>query len=75
MNVEFIRKSVDQGKAGENVGILLRGTKPDELQRGQVLAKPASIRPHTEFEAWVYVLSKEEGGRPIDFDSRYGLQF
>ncbi|WP_412502332.1 EF-Tu/IF-2/RF-3 family GTPase, partial [Shewanella algae] len=61
--VEMFRKLLDEGRAGENCGILLRGTKRDEVERGQVLAKPGSITPHTKFESEVYVLSKEEGGR------------
>ncbi|KAF9309664.1 translation elongation factor Tu [Podila horticola] len=75
MGVEMFRKQLDQGKAGENVGILLRGVKHEEIQRGQVLAKPASIKSHTEFEAMVYVLSKEEGGRHTPFFSNYRPQF
>ena len=61
--VEMFRKLLDEGQAGDNVGVLLRGTKREEVERGQVLAKPGSITPHTKFEAEVYVLSKEEGGR------------
>ncbi|HFX6176147.1 TPA: EF-Tu/IF-2/RF-3 family GTPase, partial [Acinetobacter baumannii] len=61
--VEMFRKLLDEGRAGENCGILLRGTKREEVQRGQVLAKPGTIKPHTKFDAEVYVLSKEEGGR------------
>ena len=61
--VEMFRKLLDEGQAGDNVGILLRGTKREEVERGQVLAKPGSITPHTKFEAEIYVLSKEEGGR------------
>ncbi len=73
--VEMFRKLLDQGQAGDNVGILLRGTKRDEIERGQVLAKPASITPHTNFEAEVYVLSKEEGGRHTPFFTGYRPQF
>ena len=65
--VEMFRKLLDQGEAGDNVGVLLRGTKRDEVERGQVLAKPGSITPHTEFEAEVYILSKDEGGRHTPF--------
>ncbi|WP_411360543.1 elongation factor Tu, partial [Pseudidiomarina salilacus] len=65
--VEMFRKLLDEGRAGENIGALLRGTKRDEIQRGQVLAKPGSITPHTKFEAEVYVLTKEEGGRHTPF--------
>src|SRR5690606_35344130 len=61
--VEMFRKLLDEGRAGENVGVLLRGTKRDDVERGQVLAKPGTIKPHTKFEGEVYVLSKEEGGR------------
>jgi len=73
--VEMFRKLLDQGQAGDNVGILLRGTKRDEVERGQVLAKPGSITPHTKFEAEVYVLSKEEGGRHTPFFNNYRPQF
>jgi elongation factor Tu len=73
--VEMFRKLLDQGQAGDNVGILLRGTKPAEVQRCQVLAKPGSITPHTKFEAEVYVLSKEEGGRHTPFFNNYRPQF
>jgi elongation factor Tu len=73
--VEMFRKLLDEGRAGENCGILLRGTKRDEVQRGQVLAKPGSINPHTEFEAEVYVLSKDEGGRHTPFFKGYRPQF
>ena len=66
----MFRKLLDEGRAGENVGVLLRGTKRDEVQRGQVLAKPGSITPHTKFESEVYVLSKEEGGRHTPFLQR-----
>jgi elongation factor Tu len=65
--VEMFRKLLDQGQAGDNVGVLLRGTKRDDVERGQVLAKPGSIKPHTRFEAEVYVLSKDEGGRHTPF--------
>ncbi len=73
--VEMFRKLLDEGRAGDNVGILLRGTKRDEIERGQVLAKPGSITPHTKFEAEVYVLSKEEGGRHTPFFKGYRPQF
>ena len=73
--VEMFRKILDQGRAGDNVGCLLRGIKRDEIQRGQVLAKPGSIQPHTKFEAEVYCLSKEEGGRHTPFFSGYRPQF
>jgi len=73
--VEMFRKLLDQGQAGDNVGVLLRGTKREEVERGQVLAKPGSITPHTKFEAEVYVLSKEEGGRHTPFFKGYRPQF
>lgn len=73
--VEMFRKSLDEGQAGDNVGILLRGIEKDEIERGQVLAKPGSITPHAEFEAEVYVLAKEEGGRHTPFFSGYRPQF
>jgi len=73
--VEMFRKLLDQGQAGDNVGVLLRGTKRDEVERGQVLAKPGSITPHTKFDAEVYVLSKEEGGRHTPFFNGYRPQF
>jgi elongation factor Tu len=73
--VEMFRKLLDQGQAGDNVGVLLRGTKREEVERGQVLAKPGSIMPHTKFEAEVYVLSKEEGGRHTPFFNGYRPQF
>ncbi len=73
--VEMFRKLLDQGQAGDNVGCLLRGVKRDEIERGQVLAKPGSITPHTEFEAEVYCLSKDEGGRHTPFFSGYRPQF
>ena len=73
--VEMFRKLLDEGRAGENVGVLLRGTKRDEVERGQVLAKPGSINPHTKFEAEVYVLSKDEGGRHTPFFKGYRPQF
>ncbi|MBT5634385.1 MAG: elongation factor Tu, partial [Gammaproteobacteria bacterium] len=73
--VEMFRKLLDQGEAGDNVGVLLRGTKRDEVERGQVLAKPGSINPHTKFEAEIYVLSKEEGGRHTPFFTNYRPQF
>ena len=73
--VEMFRKLLDQGQAGDNVGVLLRGTKREEVERGQVLSKPGTITPHTEFEAEIYVLSKEEGGRHTPFFSGYRPQF
>jgi elongation factor Tu len=73
--VEMFRKLLDQGQAGDNVGVLLRGTKRDDVERGQVLAKPGSITPHTKFEAEVYILSKEEGGRHTPFFKGYRPQF
>jgi elongation factor Tu len=73
--VEMFQKSLDQGIAGDNVGLLLRGLKKEDIQRGQVLAAPGSIKPHTKFEAEVYVLSKEEGGRHTPFFSGYRPQF
>tara|TARA_Y100001001_G_scaffold56222_1_gene53124 strand:- start:46 stop:1236 length:1191 start_codon:yes stop_codon:yes gene_type:complete len=73
--VEMFRKLLDEGRAGENVGVLLRGTKRDEVERGQVLAKPGSIKPHTKFVAEVYVLSKDEGGRHTPFFNGYRPQF
>jgi elongation factor Tu len=73
--VEMFRKLLDQGQAGDNVGILLRGTKREDVERGQVLAKPASINPHTDFECEIYVLSKDEGGRHTPFFNNYRPQF
>jgi len=73
--VEMFRKLLDQGQAGDNVGVLLRGTKREEVERGQVLGKPGAIKPHTKFEAEVYVLSKEEGGRHTPFFKGYRPQF
>jgi elongation factor Tu len=73
--VEMFRKFLDSGQAGDNVGILLRGTKKEEVERGQVLCKPGSITPHTNFEANVYVLTKEEGGRHKPFFTNYRPQF
>ena len=73
--VEMFRKLLDQGQAGDNVGVLLRGTKKEDVSRGQVLAKPGSITPHTNFEAQVYVLTKEEGGRHKPFFTNYRPQF
>jgi elongation factor Tu len=73
--VEMFRKLLDQGQAGDNVGVLLRGTKREEVERGQVLCKPGSIKPHTKFEAEVYVLTKEEGGRHTPFFKGYRPQF
>jgi elongation factor Tu len=73
--VEMFRKLLDEGRAGDNIGVLLRGTKKDEVERGQVLAKPGSITPHTQFEAQVYILSKDEGGRHTPFFNNYRPQF
>jgi elongation factor Tu len=73
--VEMFRKLLDQGQAGDNVGVLLRGTKREDVERGQVLAKPGSINPHTKFECEVYVLSKDEGGRHKEFFAGYRPQF
>jgi elongation factor Tu len=73
--VEMFRKLLDQGQAGDNVGVLLRGTKREEVERGQVLCKPGSIKPHTNFEAEIYILSKEEGGRHTPFFKGYRPQF
>jgi len=73
--VEMFRKLLDEGRAGDNVGILLRGTKREEVERGQVLAKPGTITPHTHFNAEVYILSKEEGGRHTPFFNGYRPQF
>jgi elongation factor Tu len=74
-SVEMFRKILDQGQAGDNVGILLRGVKKDEVERGQVLAKPGSITPHTKFKGEAYILTKEEGGRHTPFFSGYRPQF
>ncbi len=73
--LEMFRKLLDEGRAGDNIGVLLRGTKRDEVERGQVLAKPGTITPHTKFQAEVYVLSKEEGGRHTPFFAGYRPQF
>jgi elongation factor Tu len=73
--VEMFRKLLDQGQAGDNIGVLLRGTKKDEVERGQVLAKPGSITPHRKFKASVYILTKEEGGRHTPFFNGYRPQF
>ena len=73
--VEMFRKLLDQGQAGDNIGVLLRGTKRDDVERGQVLSKPGSITPHTKFKGEVYVLSKEEGGRHTPFFNGYRPQF
>ncbi len=75
VSIEMFNKTLDEGRAGDNVGVLLRGIKKEEIERGQVLAKPGSITPHTEFEAEVYVLTKEEGGRHTPFFSGYKPQF
>jgi elongation factor Tu len=74
-DIEMFRKLLDSANAGDNVGVLLRGTKKDEVERGMVLAKPGTITPHTHFKAEVYVLSKEEGGRHTPFFSNYRPQF
>jgi elongation factor Tu len=73
--VEMFRKLLDEGRAGDNIGALLRGTKKEDVERGQVLAKPGSITPHTDFDAQVYVLTKEEGGRHTPFFANYHPQF
>ncbi|MFQ5842312.1 MAG: elongation factor Tu, partial [Thermodesulfobacteriota bacterium] len=73
--VEMFRKTLDQGQAGDNIGVLLRGTKRDDVERGQVLAKPGSITPHTRFKAEAYILTKEEGGRHTPFFNGYRPQF
>src|SRR6059036_3324478 len=73
--VEMFRKLLDQGQAGDNVGCLLRGTKREDVERGQVLCKPASVKPHTKFKAEAYILKKEEGGRHTPFFSGYRPQF
>ena len=73
--VEMFRKLLDEGQAGDNVGVLLRGTKREDVERGQVLSKPGSINPHTKFEAEVYILSKDEGGRHTPFFKGYRPQF
>jgi elongation factor Tu len=73
--VEMFRKLLDQGQAGDNVGVLLRGTKREDVERGQVLCKPGSIKPHTKFKAEAYILTKEEGGRHTPFFGNYRPQF
>jgi elongation factor Tu len=73
--VEMFRKLLDEGRAGDNIGVLLRGVKRDEVERGQVLAKPGSITPHTKFKGEIYVLSKDEGGRHTPFFNGYRPQF
>src|SRR5690606_13376268 len=73
--VEMFNKNLDQGQAGDNVGVLLRGIERDDIERGQVLAKPGTITPHTEFESEVYILNKEEGGRHTPFFKGYKPQF
>jgi elongation factor Tu len=75
VSIEMFNKILDEGRAGDNVGVLLRGLKKEDVERGQVLAKPGSITPHTEFEAEVYILSKEEGGRHTPFFAGYKPQF
>ena len=73
--VEMFRKLLDEGQAGENVGLLLRGTKREDVERGQVVCKPGSVTPHTDFEASAYILSKDEGGRHTPFFNNYRPQF
>ncbi|PUD44521.1 elongation factor Tu, partial [Helicobacter pylori] len=73
--VEMVRKELEKGEAGDNVGVLLRGTKKEEVERGMVLCKPGSITPHKKFEGEIYVLSKEEGGRHTPFFTNYRPQF
>ena len=73
--VEMFRKLLDQGEAGDNVGVLLRGTKREDVERGQVLSKPGAIKPHTKFKAEAYILTKEEGGRHTPFFTNYRPQF
>ena len=73
--VEMFRKMLDQGQAGDNIGVLLRGVEREDIERGQVLAKPRTVTPHTEFEAQIYVLTKEEGGRHTPFTKGYKPQF
>src|SRR5450432_4819979 len=73
--VEMFKKLLDQGEAGDNVGLLLRGTKKDDVERGMVIAKPGSIKPHKKFKAEIYVLSKDEGGRHTPFFANYRPQF
>ena len=73
--VEMFRKLLDQGQAGDNIGVLLRGTKRDDVERGQVLCKPGSIKPHTKFKCETYILNKDEGGRHTPFFSNYRPQF
>ena len=73
--VEMFRKMLDEGVAGDNIGVLLRGVEKDDVERGQVLAKPGSITPHTKFKGEVYILSKEEGGRHTPFFNGYRPQF
>jgi elongation factor Tu len=74
-DIEMFRKLLDEARAGDNVGLLLRGTKKDDVERGMVIAKPGSIKPHTKFKAEIYVLSKEEGGRHTPFFNKYRPQF
>jgi elongation factor Tu len=73
--VEMFRKILDQGQAGDNIGVLLRGTKRDDVERGQVVAKPGAITPHTKFKAEAYILNKEEGGRHTPFFNGYRPSF
>jgi elongation factor Tu len=75
ISIEMFNKSLDEGRAGDNVGILLRGLKKEDIERGQVIAKPGTVTPHSEFEAEVYVLTKEEGGRHTPFFTGYKPQF
>ena len=74
-DIEMFRKLLDEARAGDNVGLLLRGVKKEDIERGQVIAKPGSIKPHTKFKAEVYILSKDEGGRHTPFFSNYRPQF
>jgi elongation factor Tu len=75
VSIEMFNKTLDEGRAGDNVGVLLRGLKKEDVERGQVLAKPGSITPHTEFEGEIYILTKEEGGRHTPFFAGYKPQF
>jgi len=75
VSIEMFNKILDEGRAGDNVGVLLRGLKKEEVERGQVLAKPGTVTPHTEFEGEIYILSKEEGGRHTPFFKGYKPQF
>ena len=73
--IEMFQKTLDEGRAGDNIGVLLRGLKKEDVERGQVIAKPGSVTPHTEFDSEVYILSKEEGGRHTPFFKGYKPQF